>query len=55
MALGQVFRYLDAIAPGSTLLDLLSDSDPALTVLKSREQSKRVRDLTVSELDELNF
>lgn len=55
VALGQVLRYLDAIAPGSTLLDLLSESDPALTALKSREQSKRVRDLTASELDELNF
>ena len=55
LALGQVFRYLEAISPGSTLLDLLSESDPALTVLKSREQSRRVRDLTVSELDELNF
>ncbi|NMF96454.1 helix-turn-helix domain-containing protein [Aromatoleum toluolicum] len=55
LAIGQVLRYLDAIAPGSTLLDLLSESDPALTALKAREQSKRVRDLTVAERDELDF
>ena len=30
LAVGQVLRYLDAIAPGSTLLDLLSESDPPL-------------------------
>ncbi|NMF96167.1 helix-turn-helix domain-containing protein [Aromatoleum toluolicum] len=55
LAIGQVLRYLDAIAPGSTLLDLLSESDPALLSLRIREQSKRVRDLTSSELDELDF
>jgi transcriptional regulator with XRE-family HTH domain len=55
LAIGQVLRYLDAIAPGCTLLDLLSESDPALTALKVREQSRRVRDLTSAELDELNF
>mgnify|MGYP000173814385 CR=1 FL=1 len=55
LAVGQVLRYLDAIAPGSTLLDLLSESDPALTSLKVREQSKRVRDLSSAELGELEF
>lgn len=55
LAIGQVLRYLEAISPGSTLLDLLSESDPALLALKAREQSKRVRDLTASELDELDF
>ena len=55
LALGQVLRYLDAIAPGSTLLDLLSESDPALIALAAREQSKRVRTLTSSELSELEF
>jgi hypothetical protein len=48
-------RYLEAIAPGSTLADLLSESDPALVSLKVREQSKRVRGLTSTELEELNF
>lgn len=55
LALGQVLRYLDAIAPGSTLLDLLSEKDPALISLAAREGTKRVRDLTVDELRELNF
>jgi transcriptional regulator with XRE-family HTH domain len=55
LAIAQVLRYLDAISPGSTLLDLLSESDPALVSLKAREQSKRVRDLTTAELKELDF
>lgn len=55
VALGQVLRYLDAIAPGSTLLALLSESDPALIALKSSEQSRRVRGLSSAELDELDF
>ncbi len=55
LALGQVLRYLEAIAPGSTLLDLLSEKDPALLSLTARERTKRVRDLTADELRELNF
>jgi transcriptional regulator with XRE-family HTH domain len=55
LALGQVLRYLDAIAPGRTLLELLSQSDPALVTLGMREQTKRVRDLSASELKELDF
>jgi transcriptional regulator with XRE-family HTH domain len=55
LAIGQVLRYLDAIAPNCTLLGLLSESDSALASLKVREQSRRVRDLTSAELDELNF
>lgn len=55
LAIGQVLRYLDAIAPGSTLLDLLSESDPALAALAARERTQRVRDLSATELDELDF
>lgn len=55
VALGQVLRYLDAIAPGCTLLDLLSANDPALISLASREATKRVRDLSTEELRELDF
>jgi DNA-binding XRE family transcriptional regulator len=55
VALGQVLRYLEAIAPGSTLLDLLSEKDPALLTLGAREKTKRVRDLTSDELRELDF
>jgi transcriptional regulator with XRE-family HTH domain len=55
LAMGQVFRYLDAISPGSTLLDLLSENDPALLALGAREKTKRVRDLTTAERQELDF
>ncbi|MBV8649524.1 helix-turn-helix transcriptional regulator, partial [Paludibacterium sp.] len=43
LAFGQVLRYLDAIAPGCTLADLLAETDPALAALKQREQARRVR------------
>lgn len=55
VALGQILRYLDAIAPGSTLLDLLAETDPALHSLEARERTRRVRDMTAAELDELRF
>ena len=55
LAMGQVFRYLDAISPGSTLLDLLSENDPALVALGAREKTKRVRDLSAAERQELDF
>lgn len=55
LAFGQILRYLDAIAPGQTLLDLLSESDPALTTLEARERKQRVRDMSSSELKELDF
>lgn len=55
LAIGQVLRYLDAIAPGATLVDLLTQADPALITLQARESTKRVRDLTAAELAELNF
>lgn len=55
LAIGQVLRYLEAIAPGTTLANLLTESDPALVALRARESTKRVRDLSAAELDELNF
>ena len=55
LALGQVLRYLEAIAPGSTMLDLLSEKDPALLSLSAREKTRRVRDMTTAELEELDF
>ena len=55
LALGQVLRYLEAIAPGSTLLDLLTEKDPALLSLTAREKTKRVRDMSTAELEELDF
>ncbi len=55
VAIGQVLRYLDAIAPGMTLAGLLLESDPSLAALRVRESKKRVRDLSETELNELNF
>ena len=53
--LSQVLRYLNAISPGSTLLELLQEADPALESLRQSEQTKRVRKLSSKELEELNF
>ena len=55
IALGQVLRYLQAISPGSTLLDLLTEKDPALLALSAREKTQRVRDLSAAEREELDF
>jgi transcriptional regulator with XRE-family HTH domain len=55
LAFGQVLRYLEAIAPGSTLLELMSEKDPALLSLEAREKTQRVRDMTAAELKELDF
>ena len=55
LAIGQVLRYLEAISPGSTLMDLLSETEPALLALAAREQTQRVRDLSAAELKELDF
>jgi transcriptional regulator with XRE-family HTH domain len=55
LAIGQILRYLEAIAPGKTLLDLLAQSDPALMTLGAREKKRRVRDMTRAELDDLDF
>lgn len=55
VALGQFLRYLEAIAPGSSLLDLLAEKDPALLALRSREETQRVRGMSAAELKELDF
>ena len=55
IAVGQILRYLDALVPGKTLLELLSETDPALAALSAREQRRRARDLTKGELDEIDF
>jgi DNA-binding XRE family transcriptional regulator len=53
--LSQVLRYLNAISPGSTLLELLREADPALDTLRMSEETKRVRKLSEKELRELDF
>jgi DNA-binding XRE family transcriptional regulator len=55
LAIGQILRYLDAIAPGKSLLNLLSETDPALTALRAKEERRRTRGLTQSELKKIDF
>ena len=56
IAIGQIVRYLDAIVPGKTLLELLSETDPALASLSAKERRRRARgELSKSELEELDF
>jgi DNA-binding XRE family transcriptional regulator len=55
IAMGQVLRYLEAIVPGKTLLELLAETDPALAALSAKEQRRRVRELSKRELEEIDF
>jgi transcriptional regulator with XRE-family HTH domain len=55
IAMGQVLRYLEAIVPGKTLLELLSETDPALAALSAKEQRHRARELSKRELEEIDF
>ena len=55
VAIGALLRYLDAIAPGMTLLQLLSGNDPAIAALERRSRPQRVRDLSTAELKALDF
>lgn len=51
----QILRYLEAIAPGVSLLALLQESDPSLQALSARELTQRVRPLSKVELQKLDF
>jgi DNA-binding XRE family transcriptional regulator len=53
--LGQLLRYLEAIAPGLTFAALLQESDPSLTALAQAEATQRVRAMSVAELQALDF
>jgi DNA-binding XRE family transcriptional regulator len=53
--LAQILRYLDAIAPGLTLLALLEEGDPSLKALAMAEATQRVRALSGAELKKLDF
>ena len=55
IAMGQLLRYLDAIVPGKTLFEFLSETDPALAALSAQEQRRRARELTKPELAEIDF
>ena len=43
IAIGQVLRYGDAIAPSLSLVDVLARRDLSLKVLEARERTRRVR------------
>lgn len=51
----QILRYLEAIAPGLPLLALLQESDPSLKTLEQLEATQRVRALSATELQKLDF
>lgn len=53
--LGQVLRYLAAIAPGMSLLQLLEGRDPSLIALEASEKRQRVRELSAEEREKLDF
>lgn len=53
--LAQILRYLEAIAPGVSLLALLQESDPSLKALAQAEATQRVRSLSAQELNKLDF
>lgn len=55
LAIGKILRYLNAIAPGATLTGLLMETDPSLNTLLMRESTKRVRDMSAAEIEDLNF
>ena len=51
----QILRYLEAIAPGVSLLSLLKEDDPSLQALAARETTQRVRASSKTELQRLDF
>jgi DNA-binding XRE family transcriptional regulator len=52
---GQIFRYLEAIAPGLSLPALLQETDPSLAALAQAEATQRVRPMSAAELQALDF
>ena len=55
VAVGQIIRYLDAIAPGMTLETLYTTIDPAVELLAHEERRKRARRLSETELKRHDF
>ncbi len=55
VAIGQVLRYMDAIAPGKSLEQLYRDDDPAEVLLRHDERRVRARSLTAARKKELDF
>lgn len=55
VAIGQVVRYLDVIAPGANLARLYETQDAALVMLESSEKRQRARKLTPEALKQYDF
>src|ERR1700704_4572392 len=55
VAVGQILPYLDTIAASKTLLELLTETAPALAALGAKEKRRRARELSPRELDEIHF
>jgi transcriptional regulator with XRE-family HTH domain len=55
VAIGALLRYIDAIAPGMTLLQLLEKNDPSVISFERSNRPQRVRSLSASELKALDF
>lgn len=53
--LAQMLRYLEAIAPGLSLLAVLQEGDPSLKALAQEEATQRVRTLSATELQKIDF
>ena len=55
VAIGQIIRLLDAIAPGKTLCSLFTETDPSVVALAHAEQRQRARKISPDRLKELDF
>ena len=55
VAIGQVVRYLDVIAPGATLGRLYETRDAALAMLEKSEKRQRARTLSPQALKHYEF
>jgi transcriptional regulator with XRE-family HTH domain len=55
VAIGQVLRYVDAIAPGKSLDHLYREDDPAEALLRHGERRVRARSLSEARKKELDF
>lgn len=55
VSVGQILRYLDAIAPGVQLTRLFETTDPALALMEQAEKRQRARKLSESALKDYDF
>jgi hypothetical protein len=55
VAIGQIVRYLDVIAPGTDLARLYETQDTALALLESSEKRQRARKLSPKALAQYDF